>query len=154
MASNEDKAVQVLNDLVATCHDAEEGYAKAAKGVHDRAISDRLTGISGERERFAAELREQVRKLGQSAATDAHYGGILHRGWVDLETRIRPKNQHDLVQDCQRGDEGTLKHYDHALQQELPDAARPVVERQRAQIQTDLDYLKSLLTEKGASQHA
>ncbi len=154
MNNNNEQAARVLNDLIASCHDAEEGYAKAAKGVHDDAVSTWLTGISAERERFAAELAQMVTKLAQQPASDAHYGGILHRGWVDLETRIRPKDQHDLLLDCMRGDEGTLKHYDHALQQALPDDARRLVETQRTQIQADLEYLSGILAGKHAPEHA
>jgi uncharacterized protein (TIGR02284 family) len=146
MADDNTRILKALNDLIATCHDAEEGYAKAAKGVHDHELSDHLTGISGQRGKFADELGSVVGSLGGSLATDAHYGGILHSGWVDLETRIRPKNEHDILDDCRRGDEGTLKHYDHALAQELPEQARAIAERQRNAIQNDLDQLSSRIS--------
>jgi uncharacterized protein (TIGR02284 family) len=153
MADHDSNAVKALNDLIATCRDAEEGYAKAAKGVHDRALSDQLTEISGRRGQFADELSRLVSSLGGQSATDAHYGGILHSGWVDLETRIRPKNEHDILEDCRRGDEGTLKHYGHALGQELPEKARPVVERQRSAIENDLNALQNRISH-GKSHHA
>ena len=154
MANNEEQSTEILNDLIATCHDSEEGYAKAAKGVHDRTISDRLAGISGERERFATELGKLVSRLGGQPASDAHYGGVLHRGWVDLETRIRPKDQHDLLEDCVRGDTGTLKHYDHALQQWLPEDAQMLLREQRTQVQADLDFIGSLVVPGSIPKHA
>ena len=153
MADHDSNAVKALNDLIATCRDAEEGYAKAAKGVHDRALSDQLTEISGRRGQFADELSRLVSSLGGQSATDAHYGGILHSGWVDLETRIRPKNEHDILEDCRRGDEGTLKHYGHALDQELPEEARAAVERQRSAIQNDVNTIQNRISH-GKSHHA
>jgi uncharacterized protein (TIGR02284 family) len=153
MADHDTSVLKALNDLIATCHDAEEGYAKAAKGVHDNALSDQLTKISGRRGQFADELGKIVSSLGGQLATDAHYGGILHSGWVDLETRVRPKNERDILQDCQRGDEGTLKHYGHALDQQLPENARAVVERQRSAIQNELDTLQNRIAH-GKNQHA
>jgi uncharacterized protein (TIGR02284 family) len=153
MADHDSNAVKALNDLIATCRDAEEGYAKAAKGVHDRALSDQLTEISGRRGQFADELSRLVSSLGGQSATDAHYGGILHSGWVDLETRIRPKNEHDILEDCRRGDEGTLKHYGHALDQELPEEARAAVERQRSAIQNDVNTLQNRISH-GKGHHA
>ncbi len=143
MSDNNKSVLKALNDLISTCHDAEEGYAKAAKGVHDKELSDRLTNISGQRSEFADELKPLVESLGGQPAQDAHFGGILHSGWVDLDTRIRPKEEHDILDDCRRGDEGTLKHYDHALAQSLSEAARATVERQRATVQTDLDMLRT-----------
>jgi len=153
MADQNTSALKALNDLIATCRDSEEGYAKAAKGVHDNALSDQLTEISGRRGQFADELSKIVSRLGDQPSTDAHYGGILHRGWVDLEARIRPKNEHDILEDCLRGDAGTLKHYGHALDQDLPEEARTVVERQQGAIQTDLNTLQSRISH-GKGHHA
>ncbi len=151
--SKEDSKIKALNDLIATCHDAEEGYAKAAKGVHDTALSDRLSSISGERARFAAELSAEVFKEGGKAASDAHYGGILHAGWVDLETRIRPKAEVEIVRECLLGDEATLKHYAHALDQELTPEERSLVEQQRDAVEADRKALAGIIGQ-GKSQHA
>jgi uncharacterized protein (TIGR02284 family) len=153
MADHATNVLKALNDLIATCRDAEEGYAKAAKGVHDNVFSDQLTEISGRRGQFADELSRVVSSLGGQSATDAHYGGILHSGWVDLETRIRPKTEHDILEDCRRGDEGTLKHYGHALEQALPDEARAIVERQRNAIQNDVNTLQNRVSH-GKGHHA
>lgn len=153
MADQNTSVIKALNDLIATCRDAEEGYAKAAKGVHDHTLSDQLTDISGQRGQFGDELSQLVSSLGSQPATDAHYGGILHSGWVDLETRIRPKNEHDILEDCRRGDEGTLKHYGHALDQELPPEARALVERQRDAVQNDLNTLQNRISH-GKGHHA
>ncbi len=150
MANDSERSIKLLNDLIATCYDAEEGYAKAAKGVHDHELSGRLTALSGERGKFARRLSAVVLQLGGEPATDAHYGGILHSGWVDLETRIRPKDEHDILEDCRRGDEGTLKHYQHALDQELPEEARIAVERQRRQIESEIASLSVRHKSQGA----
>jgi len=64
-----------------------------------------LVDISSERSRFAMELGAQVSQEGGKPASDAHYGGILHRGWIDLETRIRPKAAIEILRGCLRGDE-------------------------------------------------
>lgn len=136
-------AARALNDLIATCHDSEEGYAKAAKGVHNDELRMRLTAISGRRDELAAELGRLVSGAGEAASQDAHYGGILHRGWVDLETRLRGKDDNEILRECAAGDEATLKHYDHALSLDLPPDMRAVVERQREGILRDLGELSA-----------
>ncbi len=153
MPEDKDRTLRALHDLVATCHDAEEGYGKAAKGVHNNELSDRLAEISGERGRFADELGKFIAEAGDRARIDEHEGGILHRGWVDLETRIRPKDQNDLLRDCLNGDEGTLKHYLHALEQDLTEPMRSTVERQRAAVEADLDFLHKTI-DLHKAQHA
>ncbi len=153
MKNEKEKVFQALHDLVATCNDAAEGYGKAAKGVHDHEVSDYLARISGERARFASEVSDALAKHGEQPRTDLHEGGILHQGWVDLETRIRPKDQHDILEDCIRGDSGTLKHYDHALRLELPVDARSLLEEQRAAVEEDLRSVHDLLS-RHKPQHA
>ena len=155
MASYNDQnaAVKALNDLIATLRDAEEGYAKAAKGVHNTHLSNRLVDLSGERGKFADEIVGLVLNLGAEASKDAHFGGILHKGWVDLETRIRPKSEVEIVRECIAGEGETVKHFQHAVSVELPAEARSVVERQLQKIQTELSDLEDL-TEKGKVQHA
>jgi uncharacterized protein (TIGR02284 family) len=128
---------------VATCNDAAEGYAKAAKGVHDTDLRNWLAQISNERERFGADLTRAIKEVGGEPRTDLHEGGILHRGWVDLEQRLRPKDDYEILQECIVGDTGTLKHYDHALAQDLPPSVRSLVEEQRTAVERDLISLRS-----------
>jgi hypothetical protein len=75
-----------------------------------------------------------------------HEGGILHRGWVDLEQRLRPKDDYEILQECIVGDTGTLKHYDHALAQDLPPSVRSFVEEQRTAVERDLIFLRGKVT--------
>src|SRR5947209_14642325 len=142
MNDDKNKILKALHDLVASCNDAAEGYAKAAKGIHDTELSDWLAQVSDTRQRFAAELTGIIEQIGGAPRSDLHEGGILHRGWVDLEQALRPKNQNEIVQECVNGDSGTLKHYDHALAQDLPQSARPVVEKQRAEVERDISALQ------------
>src|SRR5947208_3417215 len=138
---DKDIILRSLHDLVATCNDAVEGYAKAAKGIHDTNLTNWLEGISNERDCFVSALDDAVKKLGGKPRSDLHEGGILHRGWVDLETRIRPKTVHDILQDCSRGDGGTLKHYDHVLSENLPPDIRSLIENQRTAVERDLSEI-------------
>jgi uncharacterized protein (TIGR02284 family) len=148
MANQKTSALKALNDLIVTCHDAEEGYAKAVKGVHDHVLSGQLTGISEQRGQFADERSHPVSSLSGQPATDTHYGGILHSGRLDVETRIQPKNEHDTLEDCRRGDGGTLRHYGHALDQESPRQARTMVERQRTAVQNDLNTIQNRISHR------
>jgi uncharacterized protein (TIGR02284 family) len=112
-----------------------------------------LTDISTRRGDFSDELRKLVSDAGAQASSDAHYGGILHRGWVDLETRLRGKDDSEILRECLDGDEGTPKHYDHALEQVLSDHVRAIVNRQRNDVQTDIDSLQTRRS-RGKAQHA
>jgi len=135
---------RILNDLIATCRDSAEGFGKAAKGAHSDQLREQLTEIERSRADFADQLAELAKNLGFQAEATGHVGEILHRGWVDLETRIRPETDGHLIEECRRGEEGTLKHFESALaRKEFPAGARGLVEQQRQRISEDLAKLGS-----------
>lgn len=153
MPEDKDTIARALHDLAASCNDAAEGYAKAAKAVHDKDLSNWLARVSDEREAFSADLEQAIARLGGGARTDLHEGGILHRGWVDLEQTSRPKEEREILDECAAGDTGTLKHYDHALAQALPQEVRSIVEAQRKTVEDNLKTVRSRANQQRA-QHA
>jgi uncharacterized protein (TIGR02284 family) len=136
--------IDTLNDLIASCHDSEEGFGKAAKGTHDDNLRNRFLGIARQRSDFADELAGHVRELGSEPAGQAHESSIQHEGWRQLEAQIRPKDDATLIAECLRGEENTLRHYETALTRDLPPAVRPAVERQRLAVQEGLMSLRSV----------
>jgi uncharacterized protein (TIGR02284 family) len=133
---------RILNDLIATCLDSAEGFGKAAKGAHSDRLREQLTDIERSRAEFADQLMQLAGNLGFEPETTGHVGEILHRGWVDLETRIRPESDAHLIEECRRGEEGAMKHFESALaREEFPVGARGLVEQQREQIRADLARL-------------
>jgi uncharacterized protein (TIGR02284 family) len=148
--SDNNKTLKALHDLVATCNDASEGFGKAAKGVHDSDLSNWFAQASADRDRFASELSHAIKELGGQPELDLHQGGILHRGWVDLEQRLRSSEQHvsskddaEIIKECIAGDSGSLGHYDHALAQELSPDLRSLIIEQRTAIEDNLIYLQN-----------
>jgi len=149
MTGNEN-AVKALHDLIATSNDAAEGFGKAAKGVHDRELSDWLAAASNQREAFSADLTKELKNMGEEPRVDLHVGGILHKGWVDLEQRLRSTAPHlgskddgEIIRECIAGESGSLRHFDHALAQNLNEDVRALVLLQRTTVQDDLNYLQS-----------
>ncbi|HYZ86571.1 MAG TPA: PA2169 family four-helix-bundle protein [Bryobacteraceae bacterium] len=145
MAHDQREALALaLRDLTATCRDAEEGYNKAAKGVHSdelRAMFDRL---SLERARFAEEIKDLLRPFSIQPEDQGHGGGILRRGWVDLEQRNRPKDDMEIVENCVAGDEGSLPHYDHALTLPFNHDVTALIRRQREAIRAAVEALRNV----------
>lgn len=97
-----ERAVKALHDLIATSNDAAEGFAKAAKGVHDTELSNWLAAASDQREAFSGDLRKELKNMGEEPRLDLHVGGILHKGWVDLEQRLRSTAPHHHSKDDRR----------------------------------------------------
>jgi hypothetical protein len=57
-------------------------------------LSDWLAAASSEREQMAADLSSELKTMGESPRLDLHEGGILHKGWVDLEQHLRSTEKH------------------------------------------------------------
>lgn len=63
---------------------------------------------------------------------------------VDLESRIRPKDDASIILESRRGEEATLKHYRRALDRDLPEAVRDRVDKQYIAIQQVLQQLRAI----------
>ena len=134
--------IDTIDDLIAVCLDSQEGFGKAAKGVHSDKLRNRFIGIARQRVDFAGELAGHVREAGGFAAGELHRHGPQHTGWRELESGIRPKEDADFVAECQLGEENTLRHYETALTRELPPKVRATAERQRLAVQEALLELR------------
>lgn len=135
--------IKILKDLASTCRDAEEGYNKAAKGAHNDEVRTIFDRHSAERGRFAAEWDEFVKQEGGDPGDTGHGGGPLGAGWVDLEQRIRPKSDQELMHDAAKGEEGGIAHFEHAMLLGVPENMFPVLERQLRSIKKAVEYLRS-----------
>lgn len=140
--SEDKQLLNALHDLVATCNDSAEGYAKAAKDVHSPGLSNWLAQESADRGRFVAKLNRAIRQMGEQPRLDLHEGEILHRGWVDLEQRLRSKDDAEIIRECIGGDSGTLRRCDHALAQDLNSELRLLLVEQRTDVEDALVYLQ------------
>jgi len=138
--------VKILQDLAATCRDAEDCFNKAAKGVHNDELRSRFDRYSVERGQFANELDQAVQQNGGAPGDTGHGSGLLRRGWKEPEARIRPKGDVEMAQQAADGEESGLKHYDHALAANLPDDIRSLLERQRPSIRVAIDELRGVRT--------
>jgi uncharacterized protein (TIGR02284 family) len=144
MAHGREELAEALGDLAATCRDAEEGYNKAAKGVHSDELRSTLDKLSVEREQFARELDEHAATFGRQPGQTGHGGGVLRQGWVDLEQRIRPKDDAEILENCVAGEQGSLNHYARALALPFDEEVLAVLRRQEAAIRHSVDQLRSV----------
>ena len=141
--ANQQDLIKIYRDLASTCRDAEEGLNKAAKGVHNDELRRILDVYSVERSQFAAEWDEHVRAIDGEAGDTGHGGGVLRAGWTDLEQRIRPKDDSEIMQQAATGDEGGLPHFDHAIAAGLPQEARDTAERQMMGIRSAVEHIRA-----------
>lgn len=143
IAQDTEALTRILNKLASACNESWEGFGKAAKGVHSDELRKWFTDISAQRLHFSNILADEITRLGGQPSQGGTASGILHRGWVDLEARIRPKDDASFGSNCAGGEESTMKHFERALEAEMPTELRTIVERQLNVIRSTVEQLRS-----------
>jgi uncharacterized protein (TIGR02284 family) len=124
----------VLNHLIETCRDSERGYRAAADLVASQTLNAQFLEMAEERARFVEELLPHAQRLGGDEAGDGTTVASLHRRWMDLKARLTQHDDHAVFAEVLRGDGVTLRAYETALGEMLPESVRDVVERQDQKI--------------------
>ncbi len=138
-------AVSVLNDLVETSKDGQMGFEKAAQDAHDPQLKTLFQSRATDCTRSAGELQSQVQRLGGDPQTGGSTSGALHRGWVNLKSAVTDRSDHDILAECERGEDVAKKRYHDALENgELPADVRALVERQYLGVLQNHDRIRDL----------
>jgi len=149
MAEQTERAV--LNHLIETCTDAARGFRSAADHVRDDRLKAFFERIATERERFAEELLPQAQRLGGDAPADGTHTAALHRGWIDIKSRITRHDDHAILAEAARGDGVTLRIFKDAIEGMLPPDVRDLVEQQHAAIEAEHDEIANFYPHVGIS---
>ena len=153
MADN-DNVISVLNNLIETCKDGQNGFQTAAEGVKRSDLKSLFYQYSQQRAQFAGELQDEVRRLGGDPAKAGSVAATLHRGWINIKSAVTGEDENAVLAECERGEDSAVANYQDALNdQNLPTDVRAVVERQFAQVKEAHDRVRSLerATDTGGS---
>jgi|YelNatPaOPRAMG01_1025707.scaffolds.fasta_scaffold204968_1 uncharacterized protein (TIGR02284 family) len=143
MASKEE-VVSILNDLIQTCRDSHEAFERAADNVHRVDLKTPLNELSHQQAIFAGELEDQVRSLGGEPAKRGHLGSLLERGLGEIGSRFKEKDDPAILAECQKVADDSLRHYQHALNEDLPADVRMIVQRHFQAVQAALSQLRTM----------
>jgi uncharacterized protein (TIGR02284 family) len=135
----------VLNNLIETLKDGQEGFKQAAEGVSDPKLKSLFRDYSDQRSRFATALQSEARRHGETdPETSSSATGALHRGWINLKSAITGGDEHAILAECERGEDSAVEEYKKALADGLSPSAQEVVSRQFAEIKAAHDRIKTL----------
>ena len=123
-----------LNHLIETCTDAARGFRSAADHVRDDRLKAFFSQMAEQREHFAAALLPHAQRLGGDAPSDGTKAAALHRGWIDIKSRITRHDDGAILAEAERGDGITLHVFKDAVEGMLPPEVRDLVEKQFAEI--------------------
>lgn len=139
------KQNEVIDDLIETLKDGQEGFKQAAESVKDPQLKSLFSEYSQQRARFAVELRSKAQspddresKMSGSAA------GALHRGWINLKSAVTKGDDHAILAECERGEDSAVEEYRKALNDGLAAPVQEIVSRQYVEIRQAHDRVKQL----------
>ena len=139
-----DHAISVLNDLIQTCKDGQEGFQTAAEGVKNSSLKSLFSEFDLQRAQFAGILQQEVNRLGGSPETSGSFSGSLHRGWMNIKSAVTGSDESAVIAECERGEDATREAYQNALKKHLPDDVRSIVEGQFSEVKKAHHKIRSL----------
>lgn len=139
-----DKTISVLNSLIETCKDGEQGFKTAADGLTSLELKTKFLQYSRERAQMSGELQAEVRALGGDPERSGSMSGSLHRGWLDIKSAITGKDDHAIVVEAERGEDVAKTAYENALEEPLPASSQALVQRQFAKVRLAHDDVRNI----------
>lgn len=137
--------IDVLEDLIETCRDGENGFRQAAEKINDPEIRSFFLAQSTERAQFARELQAEVQRLGKGKPErKGSVAGAAHRAWMDLKEKLGG-GEKAILESAEKGEDSARDAYQKALTDEdLPPSARPLVQRQAESVRLAHDRVRHL----------
>lgn len=139
-----DHAISVLNDLIETNKDGEQGFRTAAEHVTNSELKTLFNIFAQQRARFASELNNEVLRRGGDPAKTGHISATLHRGWIDLKSAVTGKSEKAIVDECERGEDSAKRNYEDALKKSLPSDLLSIIETQYLDVKAAHDSVRDL----------
>lgn len=141
-----DNSIEVLNDLIRINNDRIEGYRRASEEARDIDVDLRatFTRMADESRQYAAELTQEVVKLGGEPATGTTNSGKIYRVWMDVKATFTGKSRQAILENCEFGEDAAQKAYDSALKSdaELDAETRQLIANQKSSLKTSHDVIK------------
>lgn len=140
----ERNTVEVLNELIETSKDGEQGFKQCAEHAKNPelrqffAIRSRMCGTA------ATDLQRLIPAPNDRIEQSGSGSGALHRGWVNLRTALSSNDDEVVLEECERGEDAAIRHYREALDADLPRDVRMIVAQQLEGVVRNHDEVKAL----------
>lgn len=139
-----DHVIGVLEKLIQTCRDGQEGYRDAAEHVKSVELRNFFNQQSTTRAEFAGELENEVIRLGRhDPDRKATASGALHRRWIDLKAAMGA-GDHSILSSIESGEDSAKKAFEEALNDKLPQDIKDILRRQSLEVISAHDRIRTL----------
>jgi len=142
-AAKTDDVIDILNNLIETCRDGQNGFAEAAEKLEDPSCRSFFLEQSQQRARFVGELQQEVRSLGGDPEKTGSTVAAMHRAWIDVKSAFGG-GDHAILAASETGEDSAVKQYEEAFDSGLPANVQTVLERQYQSVKQAHDRVKAM----------
>ena len=94
----------VLNGLIETCKDGEQGFQQVAEKAKEGSLKAMFSKYSSQRATYAQELQAAVSALGEKPSESGHVAAGLHRGWISVKEALSKDEDKSLINEAESGE--------------------------------------------------
>lgn len=136
--------ISVLQKLIGSCRNSQEGFRSAAEHVKDGSLKHFFNQQSLDRAQFAGELENIVQRLGKhDPDRSPGFGGKMHSAWMDMKSALGGGDA-SILSSIEAGEDAAKKEYEQAIKVGLPVDIREIVARQSASVISAHDRVRTL----------
>ena len=122
--------ITALNELIQASRDSEKGFAFAAKASRDPVMIRMFIEAEKSCRAAAAQLQGSVRLIDGHADDDSSsLKAAARRGWLSLRNALSAQDDRAILEGHEKAEEHTRERYAQAMELDLPEGARAVIER-------------------------
>jgi uncharacterized protein (TIGR02284 family) len=139
-----DHTIDVIEKLIETCRDGQEGYRDAAEHTQNADLKEFFSRQSLERASFAGELENFAERLGKSDPDRGpSMANKLHRAWFDLKQKFGGGDA-SVLESVEAGEDNAKSHYQEALRVDLPADLHGIIAQQANSVLAAHDRVRTL----------
>ncbi len=137
----------VTKDIIESLEDGKDGFTKGAEqldGLHEPQLVAKFRELAEQRTRFADELQGMAKDYGDDVDRSGSVAAKLHRGWMSLKDALSSSDAKAVLDVAKQGEEHAVTEYQKALDADLSDGLRTVVDRQYQDVVAARDEVATL----------
>src|SRR5690348_11783391 len=135
------QTIKLLQGLVYTCRDGQNGYRDAADHVTDSHLREFFNEQSLARSGFAGELEQEIIRLGKADPdSSGSAAAAIHRAWIDFKSELGGGDA-TILTSVESGEDSAKAKFEKALQEaNLSEDLATLIRRQFVSIAAAHDH--------------
>ena len=142
-----EKTIDVLNNLIQINNDRIEGYETASKETEEQDLITFFGELTQTSLQCKNELSHEVIKLGGTPTDSTKTTGKFFRVWMDVKAALTGKDRKAIINSCEYGEDVALETYENALSDDaenLTAELKGIIKTQHSLLKADHDKVKSM----------